>query len=159
MRSTAQGPLAADRTPGAPNTQLLTFAIGSEEYGLDILSVKKIRENTRTTPVPGIPACIRGLINFHGLIIPVMDLRVRLDLERGEYSRFSVVIVVGAAGKTMGLLADSVVGVLEIPTGGLQDAPARAGVRTPFIRAMAEDDQRLVIVLDVDEIVKLENTG
>jgi purine-binding chemotaxis protein CheW len=146
-------------SPDASHTQLLTFAIGNEEYGLDILSVKKIRENTPTTPVPGVPPSIRGLINFHGLIIPVMDLRTRLGLDPAEYSRFSVVIVVSAAGKTVGLLADSVVGVLEIPAGDLQDAPVRAGARTPFIRAMARGEERLVIVLDVDEIVKLENKG
>jgi chemotaxis signal transduction protein len=78
-------------------------------------------------------------------------------LPPADYNRFSVVIVVGSAGKTVGLLADSVVGVLEIPEGEVQEAAVRAGARPPFIRAMAQGPDRMVIVLDVDEVVKLEN--
>ncbi len=136
--------------------QLLTFALGDEEYGVEILQVKRLLEHAAPTPVPGLPAWMRGLMSFHGAIIPVLDLRVRFGGAPGEYGRFAVIIVVAAGARTIGLLADRVVGVADLPTSAIQDTGERAGVRPPFVRAMARVEDRLVTVLDIVAIGRAE---
>jgi purine-binding chemotaxis protein CheW len=131
------------------SVQLLTFAIGSEEYGVDILQVKRLLEHAPSTPVPGLPTWIRGLMNFHGAIIPVLDLRVRFGEAPGDYGRFSVIIVVASGTRTIGLLADRVVGVAAVTANAIQDTGEQAGFRPMFVRAMAHVEERLVTVLDV----------
>lgn len=139
--------IAAAATPAT--VQLLTFAIGSEEYGVDILQVKRLLEHAPPTPVPGLPAWIRGLMNFHGAIIPVLDLRVRFGEPPGDYGRFAVIIVVASGTRTIGLLADRVVGVTAVAANAIQDTGEQAGFRPMFVRAMARVEERLVTLLDV----------
>lgn len=143
----------------SPPVQLLTFAIGDDEYGVDILEVKRLLEHAVPTPVPGLPGWMRGVLSFHGAVIPILDLRVRFGGAPGDYGRFSVIIVVNAGARTLGLLVDRVVGVSDVGKGSLQDAGERAGVRPPFVRAMAQVDDRLVTVLDVVALGRVDSMG
>jgi purine-binding chemotaxis protein CheW len=146
-------------TPAAsPIGQLLSFAVGDDEYGVDILQVKRLLEHAPATWVPGLPAWMRGVMSFHGAIIPVIDLRVRFGRPPGEYGRFSVIVVVSAGSRTIALLVDRVVGVSELAAGALQDAGDRAGMRPPFVQALAQVDDRVVTVLDVAALARPEGS-
>jgi purine-binding chemotaxis protein CheW len=85
----------------ADGNQYLTFALGQEEYGIDILKIQEIKGYTRSTPVPNTPAYIKGVMNLRGTIIPVVDLRTKLALRETEYNSFTVIIVVTVGTKVM----------------------------------------------------------
>src|SRR6058998_2848247 len=106
------GALSSQPATAADGPQYLTFRLGAEEYGVEILKVQEIRSYSAVTPVPNTPRAVRGVMNLRGQIIPVLDLRTKFGMPEAEYSRFAVVIVVVISGKVVGLLADGVSDVL-----------------------------------------------
>jgi purine-binding chemotaxis protein CheW len=134
--------------------QHLTFALGQEEYGVDILKVQEIKGYTAPTPVPNTPGYIKGVMNLRGTIIPVVDLRVKLALKETEYNQFTVIIVVTVGTKVVGLIVDSVSDVLNIPKSDIQ-APPEFGstVDVRFIEGMAKAGEKIVMLLDIDRVI------
>jgi purine-binding chemotaxis protein CheW len=134
--------------------QYLTFALGEEEYGVDILKVQEIKGYTPATPVPNTPAYIKGVMNLRGTIIPVVDLRAKLALTETEYNQFTVIIVVMVGTKVVGLIVDSVSDVLNIPKSDMQDVPEFGStVDVRFIEGMAKAGEKIVMLLDIDKVV------
>jgi purine-binding chemotaxis protein CheW len=134
--------------------QYLTFALGNEEYGVDILKVQEIKGYTPATPVPNTPDYIKGVMNLRGTIIPVVDLRAKLALEQAEYNQFTVIIVVMVGTKVVGLIVDSVSDVLNIPKSDMQAVPEFGStIDVGFIAGMAKAGEKIVMLLDIDKVV------
>ena len=113
---------AADTT--ARTQEFLTFKLGAEEYGIDILKVQEIRGYDTVTRIANAPAFIKGVINLRGVIVPIVDLRLKFDLGEARYDSFTVVIILNVAGRVVGAVVDSVSDVLELAAEQIRPAPA-----------------------------------
>lgn len=146
--------MTAQDSPGS--IELLTFRLGDQEYSLDIMSVREIRSWTRATPLPHAPACMRGVINLRGTVLPVMDLAERLGLPpRGQEDR-AVIIVVSQGETLTGLLVDAVSDIVALTAEDLQPPPdLGAGAGVGMVSALTLIDARMVRVLDLQATVTL----
>lgn len=139
-------------------SQYLTFTLGHEEYGVEILKVQEIKGCLAITPIPNTPAHIKGVMNLRGTIIPVVDLRRKFGLQAGEANAFTVIIVVKVGPKVMGLVVDGVSDVLNIPIADIQATPDFGSqVDARFISGMAKAGERLVVLLDIDRVLGSED--
>lgn len=135
-------------------SQYLTFALGDEEYGVQILKVQEIRGYSAITPIPNTPPWIKGVMNLRGTIVPVVDLRAKLGMAAAEYSAFTVIIVVTVGRKVMGVVVDAVSDVLNIPRPDIQATPDFGGaVDARFIDGMAKAGDKLVVLLDIETVL------
>jgi purine-binding chemotaxis protein CheW len=134
--------------------QYLTFTIGDEEYGLEILEVQEIRGHFTVTPIPNTAPHVRGVTNLRGAIIPVIDLRARLGLPEAGRGGSPVAVVVRAAGKVMALEVDAVSDVLKLAATEIQPAPDLGhGLDARFVGGLASSGDRLVLLLDLDAVI------
>ena len=141
--------------------QYLTFMLASEEYGVDILRVQEIKGWDKATPIPNTPSYVRGVMNLRGTIVPVIDLRMRFNMENIEYGPTTVVIVLkvesGKHDRIIGIVVDAVSDVYAVPLDELRPAPDFGGnVQVDFVRGLATVDEKMVIILDVDALLDLE---
>lgn len=134
--------------------QLVSFKIANEEFGVDILNVQEINKMTQITRVPNAPDFVEGVINLRGRVIPIIDLRTRLKLEKKEHDKDTRIIVVEIAGKTVGFIVDAVKEVLRIPTSIIEPPPQLAtGIDSDFIRAVGKLEDRLLILIDLEKVL------
>lgn len=134
--------------------QLVSFKIANEEFGVDILNVQEINKMTQITKVPNAPDFVEGVINLRGRVIPIIDLRTRLKIEKKEHDKDTRIIVVEIAGKTVGFIVDAVKEVLRIPTSIIEPPPQIAtGIDSDFIRAVGKLDDRLLILIDLEKVL------
>jgi len=143
---------------GATPGKYLTFGLGDEVYGLEILKVQEIIGLMRVTRVPGLPDVIRGVVNLRGNVIPVIDLRRKFGMEvKADTERTCIVVVRvvrGGQAVTVGLIVDDVREVMAITEGQLEAVPRFGGeAETAFLLGMAKIASRVVMLLDVDQIL------
>ena len=146
-------------------TQLITFILGSEKYGLKILKVGELISYPEVmTRIPGMPDFIVGMINLRGLVIPVIDLRLRFGMDIGEYDKYTVIIIVQVENKMIGMIVDSVADVVYLEDEKTQaSTDISTNIDTQFIQGVANIRDDMVILLDVDhllseqELVQLNN--
>lgn len=141
----------------ARRRQYLTFLLSSEEYAVDVLSVKEIIEYGDVTKVPGTPFHVRGVINLRGSVVPVVDLRQKFGMSATERTVNTCIVIAEVAIEgertLLGALADSVQEVIDLEPGQIEPPPRiGASVRTEFIRGMGKRDAGFVIILDVDRV-------
>lgn len=141
--------------------QYLSFTMENEEYGVDILRVQEIRSWEPVSRVPNVPYYEKGVVNLRGSIVPIIDLRERFDLKFTEYTPLTVVVVLqtrdGNRTRTMGVVVDSVSDVITIDKNKIQKAPDFGSkVSNEFIAGLISVNERMVILLDVDKLLKLE---
>jgi purine-binding chemotaxis protein CheW len=130
--------------------QYLSFALGEEQYGIDILRVQEIKGYSGITPIPNTPAHIRGVMNLRGTVIPVVDLRAKFHLETRAYDKFTVIIVVTVGVRIIGLVVDAVSDVLDISRADIRPAPdLESGGDSHFISGMVHVGEHLVVLLDI----------
>ena len=139
--------------------QFLTFSLGDEEYGVDILKVQEIKGYVPTTRIPNSPSEVRGVLNLRGTIVPIVDLRRKFGLEETEYDQFTAIVVVALQGRVMGMVVDSVSEVMSIPPGDIQPPPDFGGMSGSLLRGMAKVGEKLIILLDIDAVLIGENAG
>jgi purine-binding chemotaxis protein CheW len=145
---------AAKVAPGAEGRQYLTFRLGDEEYGVEILKVQEIKGYSAITPIPNTPSYIKGVMNLRGTIVPVLDLRARFGMSQTEYTPFTVIIVVTVGPKVMGLVVDAVSDVLDIPRENVQATPDFGSqVDARYLDGMAKAGDKLVVLLDIDRVL------
>jgi purine-binding chemotaxis protein CheW len=134
--------------------QLVSFKIGDEEFGIDILSVQEINRMSQITKVPNTPDFIEGVINLRGRIIPVIDLRVKLGMTRKDHGKNTRIVVVELKGQTIGFIVDEVSEVLRIPK-DITEAPPEmvGGVNSDYITSIGKLEDRLLILLDLEKIL------
>lgn len=141
----------------ADGNQFLTFTLGDEEYGIDILKVQEIKGYSTITRIPRAPSYIKGVMNLRGTIVPIIDLRNKFGLEPTDYDQFTVIIVVVVQGRAMGLIVDTVSDVLNIPASDIQPTPEFSGsVDTSFISGMGKAGEKLIILLDVHKVLGVD---
>ena len=134
--------------------QLVSFKIGDEEFGIDILKVHEINRMMNITKVPNAPYYVDGVVNLRGRVIPVINLRIKLAMDRKEYDRNTRIIVVELGGKTIGFIVDEVSEVLRIPMSITEKPPEMvAGINSAFITAIGKLEDRLLILLDLEKVL------
>ncbi len=134
--------------------QLVSFKIGKEEYGVDILNVQEINKMTTITKVPNSPEFVEGVINLRGRVIPVIDLRTRLNLARKDHDKDTRIIVVEIEQSTVGFIVDAVSEVLRIPLNTFEAPPSiAAGIDSEFIKSVGKLEDRLLILIDLNKIL------
>lgn len=140
--------------PAGGGRQFLTFTLGGEDYGVEILRVQEIRGFTAVTPVPNSPAYVRGVMNLRGTVVPVFDLRLKFGMPSKEYDRFTVIVVVNVGARVVGLVVDAVSDVLDIAHASIDTSPDLGGeVDTAILQGIARSGDRLVTLLDIDRVV------
>jgi purine-binding chemotaxis protein CheW len=129
--------------------EFLTFRLGAESYGIEILKVQEIRGYEKPTAIANAPAFIKGVINLRGVIVPILDLRIKFDLGDVGYDEFTVVIVLKVAGRVLGVVVDSVSDVVALTPEAIRPAPefAASVFDTRYITGLAGVDDRLLILL------------
>jgi purine-binding chemotaxis protein CheW len=134
--------------------QFLTFALGQEEYGVEILKIQEIKGFSTITPLPNAPTFIKGVLNLRGTIVPIVDLRKKFSLPEVGYTKFTVIVVVQIQGKIMGFIVDAVSDVLNVARTDIQPTPDLYGqVDTSFINGLAKTGEKLVILLDIEKVL------
>ena len=137
--------------------QLISFEVGEEEYGLDILRVKEVIRIREITRLPNTPSFVKGIINLRGDVIPIVDLRDKFGLEHREYTSMTRVIVVDVEGRLVGMVVDAASQVVRIPADQIDPPPPIAGgLSTEYIKGVGKLEERLVILLDIDRILTRE---
>lgn len=134
--------------------QLVTFHVGKEEFGVDILDVREINRLMDITRVPHAPEFVEGVINLRGQVIPVVDLRRRFRLAAAERDKNNRIVVVELTGKVVGFLVDSVSEVLRVPSSLVEPPPAIAGgIDSDYIRGVVKLEDRLLVLLDLQRLL------
>jgi purine-binding chemotaxis protein CheW len=135
--------------------QLVSFNIGQEEFGLGIQSIQEINRMVEITRVPNSPEFVSGVINLRGKVIPIVNLRKRFGFPPKENDRNTRIIVVELGGMVVGFVVDSVSEVLRIPKNITEPPPSIvAGIGSEYITAVAKLDNRLLILLDLERVLK-----
>jgi len=134
--------------------QVVSFKLGSEEYGVEIAQVQEINRMVAVTHVPRAPQFMEGVINLRGQLIPIIDLRTRFGMPRAEHTKNTRIVVTDIGAKRVGMVVDSVSEVLRLPTDAIEDAPEMiTGVDTEYIRGVGKIEDRLIILLDLAKII------
>lgn len=155
-RAAAGTPAVALRPPELANagSEFLTFTLGGEEYGIEILKVQEIRGYEAMTQIANTPAFIRGVLNLRGVIVPVVDLRLKFELGSAEYNSFTVVIILNVARRVVGIVVDSVADVITLPPEQIHPAPEfSAALNTGYILGLGSIGQRMLILMDIEKLM------
>ena len=138
----------------AKEGKYLTFALGHEEYGLEILEVREIIGLMEITAVPQVPDYVKGVINLRGKIIPVIDLRLKFGMERINYTNETCIIVLNVNSTLMGIVVDRVCEVLDISQDNIEPAPSFGSkVQTDFITGMGKVGDKVKILLAIEKVL------
>ena len=134
--------------------QFLTFSVGEEEFGVDILKVQEIKGYSSITPIPNTPGEVKGVMNLRGTVVPVIGLREKLAREAATYDRFTVSVVFSVGGAPTGRVVDAVTDVLDVPESEIEPPPALGGrVDTSFVAGMVKTTEKLVVLLDIERVL------
>lgn len=139
--------------------QILSFVLGKEEYGVDILRVQEIKGWEKTTSIPNTPNYVMGVINLRGAVVPIVDLRIRFKLEDVTYNDSTVVIIVrsenlSGTDKIIGLVVDGVSDVYSVNLKELQNAPSMSGtINTEYVNGLATFEDKMVVILHIDQLI------
>ncbi|NRF68045.1 chemotaxis protein CheW [Aquincola sp. S2] len=148
---------------GTPR-EVLSFKLGAEEYGIDILKVQEIRGYEQPTRIANTPGFMKGVVNLRGVIVPIVDMRVRFALADVRYDAFTVVIILNIAGRTIGIVVDSVSDVLELRIDQIKPAPEFNGqIDSTYITGLGTvktgDVERMLILMDIEQMLSSAEMG
>lgn len=150
----------ARNSEGIGTMQLVSFRLAQEEYGVEITKVQEIILMGEITRVPQTPTYIKGLINLRSTVIPIIDLRLRFGLPQEEPTDETRIMVVNVAGKTIGIIVDAVSEVLRISNNQIAPTPPTvAGLERNYLTGLVKLESRLLILLDIDQILSQEDSG
>jgi purine-binding chemotaxis protein CheW len=144
--------------------EFLTFRLGDEEYGIDILRVQEIRSYEQPTRIANAPSFIKGVVNLRGVIVPIIDLRLKLNCATAEYNGFTVVIVLNVRGRVVGAVVDSVSDVLELGKDTIKPAPELgSSIDANYITGIGAvkngDTERMLILMDIEGLMSSSDMG
>jgi len=148
--------------------EFLTFRLGAEEYGIDILRVQEIRSYEQPTRIANSPSFIKGVVNLRGVIVPIIDLRLKLGCDAAEYNTFTVVVVLNVRGRVVGAVVDSVSDVLELSKDHIKPAPElNSSVDSSFITGIGtiktgqgdNESERMLILMDIEGLMSSADMG
>jgi purine-binding chemotaxis protein CheW len=137
--------------------QLISFTVGAEEYGIELLRVKEVIRMRQITWLPKAPACVKGIINLRGDVIPIVDLRDRFGLKSIEHTAMTRVIVVEVDGRHVGMTVDSASQVVRVPADQFDPPPPMMGeAARDFITGVGKIDGKLIIMIDAERILSID---
>lgn len=140
--------------------EYLAFTLGREEYGLDILRVQEIRGYEPVTRIANAPAFIKGVVNLRGTIVPVVDMRIKLDLGEATYDQFTVVIILNIAGRIVGMVVDSVSDVTTLTPEQMRPAPeVGTSFDADYLIGLGDLGERMLILVDIDKLMTSAEMG
>lgn len=134
--------------------EYLTFVLGAEEYGLEILKVQEIRGYDTVTQIANTPDFIKGVVNLRGKIVPIVDLRIKFHLGKVEYDEFTVVIILNLGGRVVGIVVDGVSDVMALKEDQIRDVPSLVtSIDTKYIVGLATVEQQMLILVDIEQLM------
>ena len=138
----------------AARQEFLTFTLGKEEYGIEILKVQEIRGYEAVTRIANAPEFIKGVVNLRGTIVPIVDMRIKFNLGEVEYTQFTVVIILNVAGRVVGMVVDSVSDVISLAPEQIRPAPDfSASFDISYITGLGTVDSRMLILVDIEKLM------
>ena len=152
---------AGSTTSSASNAlEFLSFTLGQEEYGIDIQKVQELRSYDTVTRIANAPEHIKGVVNLRGIIVPIIDMRIKFNLGTPSYDQFTVVIVLNIGGRVMGMVVDSVSDVITLKPEQIRPAPSMASVLdTEYLMGLGTLDERMLILIDLDMLMSSDEMG
>lgn len=140
--------------------EYLAFRLGKEEYGLDIHKVQELRGYDAVTKIANAPEFLKGVVNLRGIIVPIIDMRIKFNLGMPTYDQFTVVIVLNLAGRVIGMVVDSVSDVINLTAGQIKPAPEMGSVvQTEHLTGIGTVDERMIILVDIDKLMSSRDMG
>jgi len=141
-------------------TEVLSFRLGAEEYALSILKVQEIRGYDNVTRIASAPDYLKGVVNLRGIIVPIVDMRIKFNVGNPTYDTFTVVIVLNINGHTIGMVVDSVSDVVTLTPDQIKAAPdLGASVAAEYLQGLGTVGERMLILLDIDKLLSSEDMG
>ena len=149
--------------PGALAAQpleFLAFTLGQEEYGVDIQKVQELRGYDAVTRIANAPEHIKGVVNLRGIIVPIIDMRIKFNLGTPTYDQFTVVIILNIASRVMGMVVDSVSDVITLSPEQVKPAPEMGAVLdADYLIGLGTLDDRMLILVDIDKLMTSDEVG
>ena len=134
--------------------ELLTFTLGNEEYGIDILKVQEIRGYDAVTTIANAPEFIKGVVNLRGIIVPIVDMRIKFKLGDVTYDETTVVIILNVANRVVGMVVDGVSDVITLQAEQIKPAPEfGASLDTQYLQGLGTVDERMLILVDIEKLM------
>jgi purine-binding chemotaxis protein CheW len=151
---------ASTQQSAAIRNEYLAFKLGREEYGIDILKVQEIRGYESVTRIANAPEFIKGVINLRGIIVPIVDMRIKFNLGEPSYDQFTVVIILSIAGRVVGMVVDSVSDVTTLDPEQIKPAPEMGTVlNTDYLIGLGTLGERMLILLDIERLMSSDEMG
>ncbi|MFT5590668.1 MAG: purine-binding chemotaxis protein CheW [Bradyrhizobium sp.] len=140
--------------------EFLAFTLGKEEYGIDILKVQEIRGYEAVTRIANAPEFVKGVVNLRGIIVPIVDMRIKFNLGEPTYDQFTVVIILNISGRVMGMVVDSVSDVITLSAEQIKPAPEMGtAFNTDYLIGLGTLDERMLILIDIDKLMSSSEMG
>ncbi len=158
--TTTLGATPAAATAITTLREFLAFKLGAEEYGIDILRVQEIRSYEEPTRIANAPAFIKGVVNLRGVIVPIVDMRLKFRLERADYDSFTVVIVLNIGHRVVGMVVDAVSDVITLTPEQLRPVPEfNSAIESDHLLAIGAIEQRMLILVDIEKLMTSADMG
>ena len=139
---------------GVHRQEYLSFTLGEEEYGVEILKVQEIRSYEQVTKIANAPEFIKGVVNLRGIIVPIVDMRIKFNLGEVDYTEFTVVIILNVAGRVVGMVVDGVSDVVSLGPEQIRPAPDfSSSFDTEYITGLGTLDERMLILVDIEKLM------
>lgn len=140
--------------------EFLAFTLGKEEYGIDILKVQEIRGYETVTRIANAPDFIKGVVNLRGIIVPIVDMRIKFNLGEPTYDQFTVVIILNIGGRVVGMVVDSVSDVITLSHEQIRPAPEMGtALNTDYLIGLGTLEQRMLILVNIDKLMSSSEMG
>lgn len=153
VNNAANSKTASTKTKNAAG-EYLTFVLGEEQYGLEILKVQEIRGYDVVTQIANTPDFIKGVVNLRGKIVPIVDLRIKFHLGKVEYDEFTVVIILNLNGRVVGIVVDGVSDVMALKEDQIRDVPSLvSNIDTKYIVGLASVETQMFILVDIEQLM------
>lgn len=144
----------------AGTREYLTFHLGKEEYGIDILKVQEIRGYEQPTRIANAPDFIKGVVNLRGTIVPIVDMRLKFNCAEIEYNNFTVVIILNLHNRVVGIVVDSVSDVMELAPDAIRPAPdIESAIDSGCTLGLGSIGDRMLILLDIEKLMSTVDMG
>jgi purine-binding chemotaxis protein CheW len=151
---------ASDSGRDVAGREFLAFKLGEEEYGIDILKVQELRGYETCTRIANSPEFIKGVVNLRGIIVPIVDMRIKFNLGTPTYDQFTVVIILNISGRIVGMVVDSVSDVIALSADQVKPAPEMGtALNTNYLIGLGTIDERMLILVDIDKLMSSEEMG
>ncbi|WP_414691395.1 chemotaxis protein CheW [Noviherbaspirillum sp.] len=159
MMQTAAAP-STESADSASAREFLAFTLGKEEYGIHILKVQELRGYEEPTRIANAPEFIKGVVNLRGIIVPIVDMRIKFNLGTPTYDQFTVVIILNINGRVVGMVVDSVSDVITLAPEQIKPAPEMGtALNTDYLIGLGTIDQRMLILVDIDRLMSSAEMG